>query len=120
MPDAKAVAAFIERWKISGGRATTAMKRAFLILTDPGGVQEEASALGKRVLVLRDETERPEAVELGVAKRVETNCERIVREAHCLLDAESAYRGMARGVSPYGDGHAAERIAEVLYERLAD
>lgn len=88
------------------------MKRAYLILTDSGGVQEEAPALGKPVLVLRDETERPEAVEQGVVKLVGPNYDRIVEEAQRLLDDETAYKAMARGVSPYGDGHAAERIVK--------
>jgi len=92
------------------------MKRAYLILTDSGGVQEEAPALGKPVLVLRDETERPEAVEQGVVKLVGSNCERIIEEAQRLLDDESAYKVMARGVSPYGDGHASERIVQILRE----
>ena len=92
------------------------MKRAYLILTDSGGVQEEAPELGKPVLVLRDETERPEAVEQGVVKLVGSNCERIIEEAQRLLDDESAYKVMARGVSPYGDGHASERIVQILRE----
>jgi len=96
-----------------------AMKRSCIILTDSGGVQEEAPALGKPVLVLRDETERPEAVEQGVVKLVGTNYERIVDETQRLLDDESAYRAMARGVSPYGDGHAAERIVKTLREHFA-
>jgi len=96
-----------------------AMKRAHIILTDSGGVQEEAPALGKPVLVLRDETERPEAVEQGVVKLVGSNKERIVEETQRLLDDESAYRAMARGVSPYGDGHAAERITKTLREYFA-
>lgn len=91
-----------------------AMKRAYLILTDSGGVQEEAPALGKPVLVLRDETERPEAVEEGVVKLVGPNYERIVEESQRLLDDDSLYKTMARGVSPYGDGHAAERIVSTL------
>jgi len=96
-----------------------AMKRAYIILTDSGGVQEEAPALGKPVVVFRDETERPEAVEQGVVKLVGPNYERIVEEAQRLLDDESAYRSMARGVSPYGDGQAAERIVKTLREHLA-
>lgn len=91
-----------------------AMKRAYLILSDSGGVQEEAPALGKPVLVLRHETERPEAVAEGMVKLVGTNFDNIVSEAQLLLDDESAYQAMARGVSPYGDGHAADRIVEVL------
>ena len=95
-----------------------AMKQATIILTDSGGVQEEAPALGKPVLVLRDETERPEAVEHGVVKLVGSNFERIVQEAQRLLDDEAAYNAMARGVSPYGDGHAAERIVKTLREHF--
>lgn len=95
------------------------MKRAYLILSDSGGVQEEAPALGKPVLVLRYETERPEAVEEGVVKLVGTDFDVIVAEAQRLLDDEAAYRSMARGVSPYGDGHAAERIVKVLREHFS-
>jgi len=95
-----------------------AMKRSTLILSDSGGVQEEAPALGKPVLVLRAETERPEAVAEGVVKLVGTEHDAIVEAAQTLLDDADAYRAMARGVSPYGDGHAAGRIADVL-ERMA-
>ena len=91
-----------------------AMKRSYVILTDSGGVQEEAPALGKPVLVLRDETERPEAVEQGVVKLVGPNYEAIVRETQHLLDDPGAYNEMARGVSPYGDGRASERIVAAL------
>lgn len=96
-----------------------AMKRAYLILSDSGGVQEEAPALGKPVLVLRHETERPEAVEEGVVKLVGTDYDAIVSEAQRLLDDESAYHAMARGISPYGDGHAAERIVNILRDYFA-
>lgn len=96
-----------------------AMKRAYLIISDSGGVQEEAPALGKPVLVLRDETERPEAVELGVVKLVGPNYDRVVDETQRLLDDESAYRAMARGISPYGDGYGAGRIVKVLREHFA-
>lgn len=95
-----------------------AQKRAYLILTDSGGVQEEAPALGKPVLVLRTETERPEAVDEGVVRLVGTDEARIVAEAMLLLDSDEAYRAMARGVSPYGDGHAAGRIVDVLRAAL--
>ena len=95
-----------------------AMKRAYLIISDSGGVQEEAPALGKPVLVLRDETERPEAVDQGVVKLVGPNYERIVTEAQRLLDDELAYREMARGISPYGDGLAAGRIVKTLREHF--
>lgn len=96
-----------------------AMKRAYIIISDSGGVQEEAPALAKPVLVLRNETERPEAVEEGVVKLVGSNYDRIVDEAQCLLDNEAAYKKMARGVSPYGDGKAAGRIALVLRNYFA-
>ena len=95
-----------------------AQKRAFLILTDSGGVQEEAPALGKPVLVMRSETERPEAVDEGVVRLVGTDEERIVSEASRLLDDPAAYRAMARGVSPYGDGEASQRIVAVLRAAL--
>ena len=96
-----------------------AMKKAYLIISDSGGVQEEAPALGKPVLVLREETERPEAVEMGVVKLVGSNYERIVDDTQRLLDDESAYRAMARGISPYGDGNAAERIVSTLRDHFS-
>jgi UDP-N-acetylglucosamine 2-epimerase (non-hydrolysing) len=95
-----------------------AMKEAYIIISDSGGVQEEAPALGKPVLVLRDETERPEAVDEGVVKLVGPNFERIISETQKLLDDPVAYREMARGVSPYGDGQACERIVEFLKNAL--
>ena len=91
-----------------------AMKTAYFILSDSGGVQEEAPALGKPVLVLRRETERPEAVEMGVVKLVGPDCAAILHEAEQLLDNPTAYQAMARGVSPYGDGRSTERIVNVL------
>ncbi|HXF85732.1 MAG TPA: UDP-N-acetylglucosamine 2-epimerase (non-hydrolyzing) [Anaerolineales bacterium] len=90
------------------------MKRSTLILTDSGGIQEEAPAFGVPVLVLRETTERPEGVEAGTLKLVGTETSRIVREAKRLLDDPSAYAQMAKAVNPYGDGHAAERIVEAL------
>ena len=102
------------------GRFVAAMKRAHLILTDSGGVQEEAPALGKPVLVLRTETERPEAVDAGVVKLVGLEQANIEREASRLLEDPVAYRAMAKGVSPYGDGMAAQRIGRILRELLAD
>jgi UDP-N-acetylglucosamine 2-epimerase (non-hydrolysing) len=87
---------------------------AHLILTDSGGIQEEAPALGKPVLVLRDKTERPEAVAAGVVRLVGTQRERIVSEASRLLADPSAYSAMAREVNVYGDGLAATRIVEVI------
>ena len=96
-----------------------AIKRAYLIISDSGGVQEEAPALAKPVLVLRDETERPEAVEMGVVKLVGPNYDKIVNEAQILLDDPAAYKAVARGISPYGDGKGAERIVAVLKEHFA-
>ncbi len=93
-----------------------AMRRAHIILTDSGGVQEEAPALGKPVLVLRDETERPEAVDQGVVKLVGSHFDRIIEETQRLLDDDTSYRTMARGTSPYGDGFASERIVKTLRE----
>ena len=77
-------------------------------------MQEEAPALGKPVLVLREETERPEAVDMGVMKLVGVNRDTIIEQAQRLLEDTDAYRTMARGVSPFGDGKAAERIVGVL------
>jgi UDP-N-acetylglucosamine 2-epimerase (non-hydrolysing) len=88
-----------------------AMARATLILTDSGGIQEEAPFLGKPVLVMRDVTERPEAVDLGVAKLVGTDADTLVGATRRLLTDADAYARMAGGGSPYGDGYAAQRIA---------
>jgi UDP-N-acetylglucosamine 2-epimerase (non-hydrolysing) len=90
------------------------MRDAYLIVTDSGGVQEEAPTLGKPVLVLRDKTERPEAVEAGVVKVIGTDEERIVAEVTQLLTDGDAYRAMQRPVNPYGDGKAAQRIRQAL------
>jgi UDP-N-acetylglucosamine 2-epimerase (non-hydrolysing) len=95
-----------------------AMRQAKLILTDSGGIQEEAPALGKPVLVLRAVTERPEAVELGVAKVIGTARAAIVAETRRLLLDTDHYARMARGGSPYGDGHAAGRIRDVICQYL--
>lgn len=95
------------------------MNRAHLIITDSGGVQEEAPALGKPVLVLRDTTERPEALAAGTVRLVGTDAARIEAEALQLLDSPAAYAAMARALNPYGDGRAAERIAAVLAPVLA-
>lgn len=92
------------------------MKRAYLVLTDSGGIQEEAPAFGIPVLVMRRLTERPEAVEAGTARLVGTDPERIVAEASRLLDDEGAHAAMARAINPFGDGHAAERIVQALLE----
>lgn len=90
------------------------MKASYLVLTDSGGLQEEAPGLGKPVLVLRDVTERPEGLEAGTVKLVGTDKGRIVREAARLLEDNLEYERMARAVNPYGDGHASERIVECL------
>ncbi len=96
----------------------SAMQRTYMILSDSGGVQEEAPALGKPVLVLRRETERPEAVEEGVVRLIGPDFDNIVNETQRLLDNEQAYKRMARGVSPYGDGKAANRIVGILRQSL--
>lgn len=93
------------------------MHRCTLVLTDSGGIQEEVPSLGKPVLVMRDTTERPEALEAGTALLVGTDRARIVREVSRLLDAPEAYRTMAEAHNPYGDGTAARRIATFLKER---
>ena len=92
------------------------LKHCYLVLTDSGGLQEEAPSLGKPVLILRSVTERPEAVEAGTARIVGTDKEAIVRETYRLLDDADAYAAMARAVNPFGDGHAAERIVSSLIE----
>ncbi len=92
------------------------MKRADLILTDSGGIQEEAPTFGVPTLVLRMVTERPEGVEAGTLKLVGTNPAVILEAANRLLDDPEAYEAMARATNPYGDGHAAERIVEALAE----
>jgi UDP-N-acetylglucosamine 2-epimerase (non-hydrolysing) len=93
------------------------LRAARLVLTDSGGIQEEAPTFGKPVLVLRDTTERPEGLERGVARLVGTDEERIVSEATRLLTDETAYRAMAGAGNPYGDGRAAERIVAILAGR---
>ncbi len=95
------------------------MKRATLILTDSGGIQEEAPAFGVPVLVLREVTERPEGVDAGTVKVVGTDTARILSEANCLLDDPAAYAKMAQAANPYGDGHAAERIVQALLQRAS-
>ncbi|HEV7258708.1 MAG TPA: UDP-N-acetylglucosamine 2-epimerase (non-hydrolyzing) [Bosea sp. (in: a-proteobacteria)] len=95
-----------------------AMSNAHIILSDSGGVQEEAPALGKPVLVLRDSTERPEAVEAGTARLVGTEVDAIVSACRQLLTDPEAYRAMAQARNPFGDGHASERILDVLARSL--
>jgi len=91
-----------------------AMKASYFILSDSGGVQEEAPALGKPVLVLRSETERPEAISHGSVKLVGTDFDKIVTEARALLNDPVHYKAMSKGASPYGDGKAASRIVAIL------
>jgi UDP-N-acetylglucosamine 2-epimerase (non-hydrolysing) len=96
------------------------MKRCTLLLTDSGGVQEEAPSLGKPVLVMRDATERPEAVDAGSARLVGNDATQIVREVASLLSDSAAYAAMVRGSNPYGDGHAADRVVSGCLRYLAD
>ena len=100
-------------------RLVAAMKGCTLLLTDSGGLQEEAPALGKPVLVLRETTERPEAVEAGTARLVGTDPTTIHREASLLLENSEAYNSMAKAVNPFGDGQASGRILEAALELLA-
>jgi UDP-N-acetylglucosamine 2-epimerase (non-hydrolysing) len=95
------------------------LRRACLLITDSGGIQEEAPSLGKPVLVLREKTERPEAVAAGTVRLVGTDEDRIVAEASRLLDDPAEYSRMTRVHNPYGDGHASERIADILAKWFA-
>ena len=90
------------------------MARSYLILTDSGGIQEEAPSLGKPVLVMRDTTERPEGIAAGTLRLVGTGEEAIYRNFKELLEDRSAYDAMAHAANPYGDGFACRRIAEIL------
>ena len=90
------------------------LARSYLILTDSGGIQEEAPSLGKPVLVMRDTTERPEGIAAGTLKLVGTNEETIYNEFNRLLTDPAAYEAMSKASNPYGDGHACERIADIL------
>jgi UDP-N-acetylglucosamine 2-epimerase (non-hydrolysing) len=93
------------------------MERSYLILTDSGGIQEEASSLGKPVLVMRQTTERPEAIEAGVAKLVGTARESIINSVEALLEDSKEYHKMASHKNPFGDGKASERIVNILLGR---
>lgn len=95
------------------------MERSYLIITDSGGVQEEAPSLGKPVLVMRDITERPEATEAGTARLVGTDRDKIVKNTNELLDNEKVYRAMSQARNPYGDGQAAKRIVEAIIRASA-
>ncbi|MBK1811435.1 UDP-N-acetylglucosamine 2-epimerase (non-hydrolyzing) [Clostridium sp. YIM B02505] len=90
------------------------INKSFMVMTDSGGLQEEAPHLGKPVLVLRDVTERPEAVEAGTVKLVGTDVETIVREANALINNDEAYNEMSRSINPYGDGKASQRIVKAI------
>lgn len=93
-----------------------AIQRCYLLLTDSGGLQEEAPSLGKPVLVLRETTERPEAVTAGTAKLIGTDSDRILAETSELLNNPDAYQRMATAVNPFGDGHASERILQIVLQ----
>ena len=93
------------------------MDRATLILTDSGGVQEEAPTLRKPVLVMRDTTERPEAIEAGAARLVGTSPDSIISQASLLLTSPDEYASCQASYNPYGDGHAAERIVDWMLEQ---
>ena len=90
------------------------MRRAYILITDSGGIQEEGPSLGKPILVLREKTERPEAVQAGTVKLVGTDQEKIVREATRLIEDREVYEAMARVHNPYGDGHASPRISSAI------
>ena len=103
------------------GSPKNSWRNAWMILTDSGGIQEEAPALGKPVLVLRDTTERPEAVEAGTVRLVGTDKDAVHAAAHELLSNTAAYKLMSNSVNPYGDGKASERIIQALrHEFLGD
>ena len=91
------------------------MEKSFIVLTDSGGIQEEAPGLGKPVLVMRDTTERPEAVTAGTVKLVGTDYHQIVNSVSLLIEDPISYQSMSQAINPYGDGHACERIIEYLY-----
>lgn len=90
------------------------MEKSTIVLTDSGGIQEEAPGLGKPVLVMRDTTERPEALEAGTVKLVGTNYDKIIGEVSALLNNQDYYEKMSKAVNPYGDGRACERIVRAL------
>jgi UDP-N-acetylglucosamine 2-epimerase (non-hydrolysing) len=92
------------------------MEKSYFIITDSGGIQEEAPSLKKPVLVIRDTTERIEAIEAGIVKLVGTDKEKIVKETQKLIDDKKEYEKMVKATNPYGDGKAAKRIKEFLIE----
>ena len=95
------------------------MNESYLILTDSGGIQEEAPSLGKPVLVMRDTTERPEGIKAGTSKIVGTNAERIVKETNILLNDGRVYKRMAKATNPYGDGNASKKIIDIMSNKLS-
>ena len=94
------------------------LAKSYMILTDSGGIQEEAPSLGKPVLVMRDTTERPEGIEAGTLKLVGTDEENIYRSFKKLLTDSNEYKAMSEAKNPYGDGHASERIVKILEREL--
>ena len=94
------------------------MNKAYLILTDSGGIQEEAPSLGKPVLVLRDTTERPEGIEAGTLKLVGTDERNVYKNIKKLLDNKEEYQKMSKASNPYGDGKACEKIADIIENKL--
>ena len=96
------------------------MNKSYFIITDSGGVQEEAPSLGKPVLVMRDTTERPEAVEAGTVRLVGTDTDLIITEAQALIDNPRIYSKMSRASNPYGDGNACEKIIQFLIRKHLD
>lgn len=92
------------------------MNKAYIILTDSGGIQEEAPSLGKPVLVLRDTTERPEGIKAGTLKLVGTNEQEIYTQTKRLLDSKEEYQKMARASNPYGDGNSSKKIVDAIIE----
>jgi UDP-N-acetylglucosamine 2-epimerase (non-hydrolysing) len=92
------------------------MEKSYIVLTDSGGIQEEAPSLGKPVLVMRDVTERTEGIDAGTAKLVGTNCELIFNETELLLSDKSRYDKMSKAVNPYGDGKSCKKIVDILFK----
>ena len=94
------------------------MAKSYMILTDSGGIQEEAPSLGKPVLVMRDTTERPEGIKAGTLKLVGTNEENIYTSFKSIIENENEYQKMAKSSNPYGDGHASEKIVRIIREKI--
>ncbi|QCU78348.1 UDP-N-acetylglucosamine 2-epimerase (non-hydrolyzing) [Citricoccus sp. SGAir0253] len=118
LPAVEGAANVIVTEPLAYGEFTRLIALSDVVLTDSGGVQEEAPGLGKPVLVMRDNTERPEAVVAGTVKLIGTDEERVVSEVSTLLDDPQAYAAMANAVNPYGDGHAAERTVAAIRQLL--